>query len=73
MVRRQRIAAGGAVLFGLAVLAAILFFHARGGEVAPESLRAMAFRTMGWLALFAVAAWRPPSLSSDRAARDGSR
>jgi hypothetical protein len=56
-------AAAGVLLINLAVLTAILLFHARGGEVAPESLRAMAFRTVVWLGLFGVVVWRPPPSS----------
>lgn len=58
-----RAAAGGrraAALVFLAnavVLAAIVYFYANGSAVAVESLRAMSFRTVAWLALYLGFRW----------------
>lgn len=50
-------AAGAIFLLNLVVLAGILVTYRGGGAVAVESLRAMAFRTVGWLGLFFGASW----------------
>jgi len=45
-------------VFNLAVLLGVVFLYANGGAVAVDSVRAMAFRTSVWLALFVVLAWK---------------
>lgn len=45
------------VLLNLAVLLAILAFYFTGMPVADESLKAMAFRTVVWLIIFASLKW----------------
>lgn len=57
--RRWRASAAGAiVVLNLIALGAILLVYSRGGAVAVDSLRAMTFRTVVWLALFTGLVWR---------------
>jgi hypothetical protein len=50
-----RLAAGGIFVLNLLVLVAIVVIHRSGGAVAVDSLRAMSFRTVVWLAVFVAA------------------
>lgn len=56
-LRQGRAAAGVIVVLNVIVLAGVVAIFARGGAVAPDSLRAMSFRTVVWLALYAAATW----------------
>jgi hypothetical protein len=56
--RRGKYAASAIFIFNLAVLLGVIFLYANGGAVAIDSVRAMAFRTSVWLALFVVLAWK---------------
>lgn len=51
-------AAGAIVVLNLIALGTILLVYSRGGAVAVDSLRAMTFRSVVWLALFAGLVWR---------------
>ncbi|HMM55309.1 MAG TPA: hypothetical protein PKC23_09870 [Candidatus Desulfobacillus sp.] len=50
--------AGAIFLLNLLVLAGIALLWQGGGAVATQSLGAMSFRTILWLALFLVLGWR---------------
>ena len=50
-------AAGAIVLLNTLVLLGIILVYRNGGAVAVDSLGAMTFRTVVWLALFLVAFW----------------
>ncbi len=50
-------AAAAIFLLNLVVLGAIVFLYVAGGDVAIDSLRAMAFRTAVWLGLWTGLAW----------------
>lgn len=52
-----RYAAGAIFLLNLLVLLGILVVYRSGGVVAVDSLRAMALRTVVWLALFLAVSW----------------
>lgn len=56
-IHAGRYAAGAIFLLNLLVLAGILVVYHGGGAVAVDSLRAMTFRTVVWLILFAAASW----------------
>lgn len=56
-VGRGRQLAGVIALLNLAVLVAIFLLHRTGGDVAPDSVRAMTFRTVVWIGLFLVTYW----------------
>lgn len=56
-VNAGRRAAGAVFLLNLLVLVGILVVYRSGGAVAVDSLRAMTFRTVVWLALFVVVSW----------------
>jgi len=56
--QRGKYAALAIFIFNLAVLLGVVFLYANGGAVAIDSVRAMAFRTFVWLALFVVLAWK---------------
>jgi hypothetical protein len=56
--RRGKYAAFAIFVFNLLVLLGVVFLYANGGAVAIDSVRAMAFRTFVWLALFVVLAWK---------------
>ena len=56
--QRGKYAAFAIFLFNIAVLLGVVFLYANGGAVAVDSVRAMAFRTSVWLALFVVLAWK---------------
>jgi hypothetical protein len=58
-VTRGRYFAGAIFLLNLLVLAIIIVLYRGGAAVAMESLRAMTFRTVVWLALFLVVALLP--------------
>lgn len=51
-LRHGRNGAAAIFLLNLLVLAAIGMLYSQGGAVAPDSLRAMSFRTVVWLVLF---------------------
>jgi hypothetical protein len=55
---RGKHAALAIFVFNLAVLLGVVYLYANGGAVAIDSVRAMAFRTSVWLALFVVLAWK---------------
>lgn len=44
-------------ILSLAALAAVSYLYTPNGAIAPDSVRAMALRTVVWLALFLVLAW----------------
>ncbi|MBL0170470.1 MAG: hypothetical protein IPP90_06995 [Gemmatimonadaceae bacterium] len=52
------VATGTIAVLNLVVLGAIVFVYARGGGVAIDSLRAMTFRSVVWLALLVSLAWK---------------
>ena len=54
---RGKYAAATIFVLNLFVLGAISYVYATGGAVAIDSLRAMSFRTVVWLVLFAGLAW----------------
>lgn len=56
-IEHGRNGAAAVFLLNLLVLAGIWVLHASGGAVAIDSLRAMAFRTVVWLVLFAGFWW----------------
>jgi hypothetical protein len=49
--------AGTILLLNLIALGAAVLLHVRAGAVAPESVRAMGFRTAVWLVLFLALVW----------------
>ena len=51
-LRHGRNGAAAIFLLNLLVLAAIGMLYSEGGAVAPDSLRAMSFRTVVWLVIF---------------------
>jgi hypothetical protein len=57
-LRRGKYAAFAIFILNLAVLAGIVVVYVNGGAVAVDSLKAMAFRTVVWLGLFLVLAWK---------------
>jgi hypothetical protein len=80
--RAGAVAGGTIFILNLLVLAGIVVLFARGGAVAPDSLRAMTLRTVVWLVLFIVAmrasglrraAGRTPAPTADRSSRTDSR
>lgn len=56
-VRWSATAAGLIAGLNVLVLGVIASVYAMGGAVAVDSLRAMAFRSVVWIALFAALAW----------------
>lgn len=56
-LERGRLAAATIFVLNLVVLAVIGYLFARGHAVAPDSLRAMTFRTGAWLGLFIGLSW----------------
>jgi hypothetical protein len=56
--QRGKYAAFAIFIFNLAVLLGVVLLYTNGGAVAIDSIRAMAFRTSVWLALFVVLAWK---------------
>ncbi|MBV6523069.1 MAG: hypothetical protein MNPFHGCM_03236 [Gemmatimonadaceae bacterium] len=54
---RGRILAGAVLALNLAALAAVIFVALVGGAVALDSVRAMVFRSVVWLALFLSYWW----------------
>ncbi len=56
-IRWGRNGAGAVLLLNLAAWLTLLVLAAARGGVAPESLRAMGFRTGVWFALFLTLAW----------------
>ena len=55
---RGKYAAFAIFVCNLLVLLGVVFLYADGGAIAIDSVRAMAFRTFVWLALFVVLAWK---------------
>jgi hypothetical protein len=55
--RWGRAGAGTILLLNLIALGAAVLLHARADAVAPESTRAMGFRTAVWLVLFLALVW----------------
>lgn len=51
-------AAFAILILNLAVLGGIVVLYVNGGAVAVDSVKAMAFRTIVWLGLFLVLAWK---------------
>jgi len=56
-IRQGMYVAAAIFILNLAVLAAIYFLYTEGTSIAVDSLRAMSFRTVVWLALFAGLVW----------------
>lgn len=56
-VDRGKYLAATIFVLNFLVLGAVGFLYATGGTVAPDSLRAMTFRTVVWLLLFFALAW----------------
>jgi hypothetical protein len=54
---RGRTAAGTILGVNLLVLGAIVYLHRTGGPVAPDSVRAMTFRSAVWFVLLVALAW----------------
>lgn len=52
-----RWAAGAIAFLNLAVLVGVVASHRTGGSVAMQSVRAMTFRTVVWIALFLTVSW----------------
>lgn len=63
---RGRYAAGLILVLNFLVLLSITLLHQKGGEVAVESVRAMTFRTVFWLVIFAGLWWGYRRFQSDR-------